>query len=123
MAKHLSLPLFSLCAVALLAVAAFLLAPSRSAIAQQPASSVGEPSAALELIAEGLTAPLQVEEAPDGSGRLFIVDQTGQIRIVSADGTLLEEPFLNLQEEIVELREDYDERGLLGLAFHPDYAD
>lgn len=76
----------------------------------------------LELVAEGLTAPVALAELPDGSGRLFIIDQTGLIRIVTSDGTLLEEPFLDLRDQMVSLNEGYDERGLLGLAFHPNYA-
>lgn len=77
---------------------------------------------ALSLFADGLTAPVSMAEAPDGSGNLFIVDQIGLIRVVTPDGTLQEEPFLDLQDRLVALREGYDERGLLGLAFHPDYA-
>lgn len=77
---------------------------------------------ALSLVAEGLTAPVSMAEAPDGSGNLFIADQIGLIRVVTPDGGLQEEPFLDLRDQLVELRERYDERGLLGLAFHPDYA-
>jgi glucose/arabinose dehydrogenase len=76
----------------------------------------------VELVAEGLTAPVALASPNDGSGRLFIVDQAGQVRILSSDGTLLPEPFLDLSGQIVPLRTDYDERGVLGLAFHPDYA-
>ena len=85
----------------------------------------GEPVAAvaLELVAEGMTSPTLLREAPDDSGRLFVLDQVGTIRIVNADGELLPEPFLDLQESLVELTPSYDERGLLGLAFHPQYAD
>lgn len=74
------------------------------------------------LVAEGLTAPVTLAEPPDGSGRLFVVDQVGQIRIVGADGVLAGEPFLDLSGSMVDLNEAFDERGLLGLAFHPDYA-
>ena len=77
---------------------------------------------ATALIAEGLTSPLLVSEPPDGSGRLYIVDQVGQIRIVTPEGTLVDEPFLDISDRMVELTLPYDERGLLGLAFHPDYA-
>lgn len=84
---------------------------------QSPTRTVG-----LELIAEGLTAPVSLVEPPDSSGRLFIVDQVGLIRIVTAEGKLLEEPFLDLRDKMVNLNEGYDERGLLGLAFHPNYA-
>jgi hypothetical protein len=61
--------------------------------------------------AVGLVDPL------DGSDRLFIVQQSGEIRIL-ADGALVEKPFLDISAE-VECCEN--ERGLLGLAFHPDY--
>jgi glucose/arabinose dehydrogenase len=61
-------------------------------------------------------------ESPDASNRLFVVDQTGRIRIIDATGTLLSEPFLDLTGAIVQLNPDFDERGLLGLAFHPQYA-
>ena len=77
----------------------------------------------LELVVDGLTSPVTLAEPPDGSGRLFIVDQVGLIWIVMPDGTLLGQPFLDLGDQIVELSPFYDERGLLGLAFHPDYAE
>jgi glucose/arabinose dehydrogenase len=79
--------------------------------------------AALEPVADGLTHPLMLVEAPDDTGRLFIVDQTGQIWIVTEDGQRLGEPFLNIEDRLVELNDGYDERGLLGLAFHPEYAE
>ena len=80
------------------------------------------PRVKLELVADGLTSPLTVVEAPDGSGRLFIIDQVGYIYIVMPDGTRLSDPFLDLSSKIVALDPNYDERGLLGLAFHPYYA-
>ena len=76
----------------------------------------------LELVAEGFTAPVRVVAAPDDSGRLFVVDQTGQIWVIARNGSLLQEPFLDIADRLVELRQTYDERGLLGLAFHPGYA-
>jgi glucose/arabinose dehydrogenase len=81
-----------------------------------------EYSVGVELVAEGLTSPVQLVPANDDSNRWFVVDQVGMIRVISADGELLEEPFLDLTGLIVPLRTDYDERGVLGLAFHPDYA-
>jgi glucose/arabinose dehydrogenase len=80
-----------------------------------------ERSVALELVAQGLTSPVALMEAPDRSGRLFVVDQTGLIRIIDANGTLLAEPFLDVRGRMVTLRANFDERGLLGLAFHPQY--
>lgn len=82
----------------------------------------GEIGIELQLVAEGLTSPVTGTHAGDGSGRLFIVDQAGQIRIIH-DDALLPEPFLDLTGLIVAVNSFFDERGLLGLAFHPNYED
>jgi glucose/arabinose dehydrogenase len=87
--------------------------------------SSDEPAATephLTLIAEGFSSPLVVAEPPDNSGRLFVVEQTGMIKVISKEGQLESEPFLDISSKLVDLREDYDERGLLGLAFHPQFA-
>ncbi|MGA1870500.1 MAG: PQQ-dependent sugar dehydrogenase [bacterium] len=81
-----------------------------------------QPAVALELIAEGFSAPVVLTSPDDGSGRLFIADRIGLIKIQSADGSNVSEPFLDIQDKIVPLEESYDERGLLGLAFHPDFS-
>ncbi|MFW5973546.1 MAG: CHRD domain-containing protein, partial [Bacteroidota bacterium] len=73
-------------------------------------------------LAQGLTSPVTLVESPDETGRLFIVDQAGHIRILHANGELQPEPFLDLTDRIVDLDAGFDERGLLGLAFHPAYA-
>jgi len=82
----------------------------------------GDITIRLEPVAAGLTAPVHVTHAGDGSGRLFIVDQSGPIQIVK-NGALLPTPFLDLTAEIPALSPGFDERGVLGLAFHPNYAD
>ena len=71
----------------------------------------------LQPLISGLSAPVDIANAGDGSGRLFIVEQSGKIRIVQ-NGTLLATPFLDIQS----LVNSGGERGLLGLAFHPQYA-
>jgi len=76
----------------------------------------------LQVVATNLIAPTVLTHANDGSGRLFIADQTGQIRIVDAGGNLLTTPFLDISNRMVTLQVNYDERGLLGLAFHPGYS-
>ncbi len=68
------------------------------------------------LITSGLSSPLDIVNAGDGSNRLFIVQRGGQIRIYK-NGGLVTAPFLNIQDTIV----SGGERGLLSLAFHPDY--
>src|SRR5690606_1973403 len=79
-------------------------------------------SVGLELVAEGLTSPVYLAPSPDGTARLFIVDQIGLVRILTPEGELLEQPFLDVRDRMQGIRGNYDERGLLGLAFHPDYA-
>lgn len=72
-------------------------------------------------VASGLVSPILGVHAGDGSGRLFLVDQAGKIQILQ-NGVVLPTPFLDLSSEIVAVNPGYDERGLLGLAFHPNYA-
>ena len=74
-----------------------------------------------EVVAAGIVGAPHLANAGDGSGRLFIVDQAGLIRIVKK-GVLLPKPFLDLTDRIVTVNPGFDERGLLGLAFHPDYV-
>ncbi|HKG90993.1 MAG TPA: PQQ-dependent sugar dehydrogenase [Gemmatimonadaceae bacterium] len=86
-------------------------------------SQVGDPfTIGLRQVAEGLSAPVAIIPVPDGSGRLVILDQIGLARVLTSDGTLLPEPFLDLRSKMVTLRPAFDERGFLGLAFHPSYA-
>ncbi len=94
------------------AVAVALLA---GGIVAAPASAL--PSIGLRLVASGLDQPDFVSGAGDGSGRLFVVEQTGRVRIVKGS-TVLATPFLDLHS----LVSCCGERGLLGLAFHPEYA-
>ena len=83
-----------------------------------PAITVG-----LEQVATGLCAPMTLVEPDDGSGRRFVVDQIGLVRVVAADGRLLVEPFLDLRSRMVGLNPRYDERGLLSMAFHPNFSE
>ena len=71
----------------------------------------------LELVVGGLTSPVFVTAAPGDALRLFIVQQNGLIRIFR-DGTLRSTPFLDMSGLVA----SGGERGLLGMAFHPEYA-
>lgn len=75
-----------------------------------------QPEIELLPFASGLTNPIDIAEA--GDERLFIVQQRGLIRIISPDGTINSEPFLDLTALV---SQSGSERGLLGLAFHPQY--
>lgn len=74
----------------------------------------------LEKIADGLISPVGIGHAGDGSGRLFILEQPGKILILE-NGKILSDPFLDLNGKVVSLNNTYSEKGILGLAFHPDY--
>ncbi|MDX5480875.1 MAG: PQQ-dependent sugar dehydrogenase, partial [Hymenobacteraceae bacterium] len=76
-------------------------------------------SVGLQLIASDLVSPVFLTQPADDD-RLFIVDQVGEIRVVK-DGKLQPTPFLDLKSNIVKLKPEHEERGLLGLAFHPEF--
>ncbi len=74
----------------------------------------------LQTIASEFNSPVVLSNAGDTTNRLFIADQIGIIYVIEND-ILLSQPFLDISEKIVDLNSVYDERGLLGLTFHPDY--
>jgi glucose/arabinose dehydrogenase len=76
----------------------------------------GAEAVALQPVATGLAFPLYLT-APEGDPRLFIVEKGGTVRIV-AGGAVLPSPFLDLSGQV----STGSEQGLLGLAFHPQYA-
>lgn len=71
-----------------------------------------------QVVASGLTNPLFVTAAPDDKTRLFIIEQSGKIKILK-NGAVLSTPFIDVASVITS---SYLEHGLLGLAFHPNYA-
>ena len=68
-------------------------------------------------LVEGLDRPVDLQSAQDGTGRLFIIEKYGAIRIFK-DGQLSPQPFLNIDDRV---NDDSNEMGLLGLAFHPNF--
>lgn len=72
----------------------------------------------VEPVAEGFVRPVFVGHAGDASGRLFIAEKRGVIRVVRL-GRLLAEPFLDIRDRV---GSSGNEQGLLGIAFHPSYA-
>jgi glucose/arabinose dehydrogenase len=69
------------------------------------------------LVTAGLERPLFLTHAGDRSGCLFVMEQSGTIRIID-QGVLRKVPFLDVRDRVAT---DGPERGLLGLAFHPDH--
>ncbi len=72
----------------------------------------------LQPFAEGLDSPVYATGTADESGRLFALEQPGRIRIIGTDGSVATTPFLDIRDRII----SGGERGLLGLALHPDFA-
>ena len=104
------------------APAASAAAPGASAAGPDTSSSPNRPDlaavrVAVETAASGLTDPLWATGAGDGSGRLFVVEQAGRIRVLH-DGSLLPTPFLDISDHVGA----GGERGLLGLAFAPGFG-
>ncbi|MCL4243423.1 MAG: PQQ-dependent sugar dehydrogenase, partial [Dehalococcoidia bacterium] len=75
------------------------------------------PAVSLEKVADGFARPTFVTHAGDGSGRLFVIEKQGRIRVIE-DGRVLPEPFLDITGVV---KSSGNEQGLLGLAFHPQY--
>ena len=87
---------------------------------QTPSSttlSADVPSISASLVTSGLSRPTDITHA--GDNRLFVAEQDGQIRIINTDGTLLNTPFLDIDNLVDSV--SHSEMGLLGLTFHPDY--
>jgi glucose/arabinose dehydrogenase len=80
------------------------------------------PRIALDPLSEGeIVSPVVISNAGDGSHRLFVADQRGTIHVFQ-NGNLLATPFLDIGSKLVTERNNFDERGLLGLAFHPNFG-
>jgi glucose/arabinose dehydrogenase len=92
--------------------------------AQLPPITKGDIGITLQSVATGLGAPDYVTAIPDDSARQFILDQQGLIRVVQ-NGSLLPTPALDVRTQVnasgFSPASGNDERGLLGLAFHPDF--
>jgi glucose/arabinose dehydrogenase len=95
-----------------LSLAALLLA-----MAIPPATAAADYSISLDKIASGLQSPTQITSANDGTGRLFVVEQRGTVRVIQG-GVLQPGYFLDIRSKVAQ----GGERGLLGLAFHPSFA-
>lgn len=74
----------------------------------------------LKLITNKVQSPVAMGVPRDGRGRLFFCQKEGKVWIVEK-GKLLARPFLDVSKRMVKVNPRYDERGLLGIAFHPDF--
>jgi glucose/arabinose dehydrogenase len=85
--------------------------------AVSPAAAVDWPEIELIQVHAGFSRPVEMIHAGDGSGRLFVVEQTGRIRVIEG-GEIVETPFLDISEKV----KCCGESGLLGLAFPPGFS-
>lgn len=92
---------------------------ARSQTARPGGDLPGEPAIQLVKVAGGFNDAVNLAVPNDGSARLFIADRYGVVRIVDADGNLLEDAFIDITHKV---QWGHPEQGLLGIAFHPDYA-
>lgn len=90
-------------------------------VRERPASTTGL-TVRLQTVVSNLVSPVVLAHPGDGSDRLFVCEQRGLVLLVSSARVLLPTPFLNITSSVVSLSAAYDERGLLGLAFHPGYS-
>lgn len=83
-----------------------------------PAGFPNPENYAWQPVISGLDSPVGITSSNDGSGRLFVIEQPGMIRVI-AGSTLFPDPFLDIRDRV---GSQGSEQGLLGLAFHPNYS-
>src|SRR5215475_3673195 len=76
-----------------------------------------KPRVALQTIASGFSAPVDLQMPKDGTGRFFVVEEGGTVKIIQ-NGSVVAQNFLDIRSKVT----SHGELGLLGLTFHPDYS-
>ena len=101
--------------------------PTTPADVARPGGKIpGAPKLALVKVADGLHDPVGVSVANDGSGRIFVVERVGRVKIVDKDGKVLPEPFLDLTNFNplgTDVQTGFVEQGLWSIAFHPKFKE
>jgi len=103
-----------------------LLAFTAAALALPSIASAQAPAVRTKRVATGLNFPTLVTHAPGDANRLFVLEKRGVIRVIdltTSPATVLPTPFLDIDALVDGGTSTNDERGLLGLAFHPNYAE
>lgn len=89
-------------------------------VAQPGGDLPGDPVIDLVLVADGFTDPVGVAAPDDGSGRIFVIERSGTVRIVDAEGNVMEDPFMDISGSVLTA---FLEQGMYDIAFHPDFAE
>src|SRR5437762_2523640 len=102
-------------------------APATPTEVAQPGGKIpGAPKLALVKVADGFHDPVGVTAANDGSGRIFVVERAGRVRVVDKSGKALPEPFIDLTNFNplgTDVQTGFVEQGLWSVAFHPKFKD
>ena len=120
--------------LAVLASALLLVSPALAQQLPKSASEVANPGGkvsgaqkvALVKVADGFNDPVGVSVAHDGSGRIFVVERVGKVKVVGKDGKTLAKPFLDLTKTNPlgsEVQTGFVEQGLWSIAFHPKFKE
>ncbi len=99
---------------------------SADQVARPGGTIPGNPRIALVRVAEGFQDPTNVASANDGSGRIFVTERVGRIRVVDRNGRVLPEPFLDLTNFNplgTDVQTGFVEQGLYSVAFHPRFRE
>ncbi|MGQ0662040.1 MAG: PQQ-dependent sugar dehydrogenase [Pseudomonadota bacterium] len=113
-------------ALAVLPAVAQTLPRTPAEVAKPGGKLPGDPKVALVKVADGFNDPVNVASAFDGTGRLFVVERVGRIKIVTKEGRVLPETFLDLTKTNPlgsEVQTGFVEQGLWSVAFHPRFRD
>jgi Glucose / Sorbosone dehydrogenase len=112
-------PVFAFVLVSLLA----LLLSARDARADDEEVAKPKYKLGVQLLARHLGNPIDLFSIPgDTSGKRFILEQDGRVLTMDPDNSVNRlVPFMNIQERVVSLRYAFDERGMIGVAFHPKF--
>ena len=97
-----------------------------SEVANPGGRIAGAQKLALVKVADGFNDPVGVSVANDGSGRIFVVERVGRVKVVGKDGKTLAKPFLDLTKTNPlgsEVQTGFVEQGLWSIAFHPKYRE
>ena len=97
-------------------IVTFLVLAALAISAAAPVATAGAFTISLSRVVGGLQSPTQITNAHDGTNRLFVVEQRGTIRVIQ-NGVLLPGFFMDIRSQVAA----GGERGLLGLAFHPNF--
>ena len=85
----------------------------------------GEIAIGLQTVVSGLSHLIGLADPNDGTGRLFLVEQEGRVKVLNSDGSISQSDFIDVTANLTPLVLDavgYDERGLLGLALSPSFV-